>query len=231
MAKRISKSKNVQIATQKQIVNVLVGKGKGKGTSRRASKQMIAPPLNTGVEASGLFIRSNIPPAPKYESFTVGRANRQFTPTEMDPRIIRSYPEPRPSPPGQEPQAYDYGLEDIPTAQPIPSAPPAIAIPIPPAFNDNMQRRIPVNMENIPIPQQGLYTTPMKPLHQDQYFRLGDPTYRRMDSLAESLTTPDYRPTPYDVPIESGVGGGGPPSMKSEKYMPRNSPYEQAEFK
>ena len=224
MAKRISKSKNVQIATQKQIVNVVVGKGKGKGKSSRVSKQMIAPPLNTGVEATGLFVRSNIPPAPKYQSFTVGRANRQFTPTEMDPRIIRSFPEPRPSPPGQEPQAYDYGFED--------GTPPVIATPIPSPFNDNMKRRIPVNMENIPIPQQGLFTTPMKPLHRDQYFRLGDPTYRRIDSLVESLTTPDYRHTPYEIPIVSGVGGGGPPSVKSqEKYMPKNSPYEEAEFK
>ena len=238
MPKRISKSKNMQIATQKQIVNVVVGKGKGKA-KRRPSKQTIddkkvySLPLSTGVEAStGLFVRSGYIPITQTHSQIGGRVNKYVIPTENAPQIIRSFPEPRQPLPGQEPQAYDYGFEDIPTAQPNPSAPPAIAIPIPPAFNENMQRRIPVNMENIPIPQQGLYTTPIKPLHQDQYYRLGDPAYRRMDSLAESLTTPDYRPTPYEVPIVSGVGGGGPPSVKSQdKYMPKNSPYEKAEFK
>lgn len=199
MPKRISKSKNVQIATQKQIVNVLVGKGKGKGTSRRASKQMIAPPLNTGVEASGLFIRSNIPPAPKYESYTVGRANRQFTPTNMDPRIIRSFPEPRPAPPGQEPQAYDFGFEDG----------------TPRAFNENMLKRLPVKLEEIPIPNQGLYTTPVRPsmdasgpMLGTSQFLMGDPIFRYMDNMMAT------------------------PSVKSEdKYMPKNSPYEEAEFK
>ena len=199
MPKRISKSKNVQIATQKQIVNVLVGKGKGKGKSSRASKQMMAPPLNTGVEASGLFVRSNIPPAPKYESFTAGRATRQVTPTEMDPRIIRSFPDPRPSPPGQEPQAYDYGFEDG----------------TPPAFNENMLKRLPVKLEEIPIPNQGLYTTPVRPSMDasgpflgTSQFLMGDPIFRYMDNMMAT------------------------PSVKSEeKYMPRNSPYEEAEFK
>ena len=199
MPKRISKSKNVQIATQKQIVNVVVGKGKSKGKSSRVSKQMMAPPLNTGVEASGLFIRSNIPPAPKYESFTAGRATRQFTPTEMDPRIIRSFPEPRPSPPGQEPQAYDFGFEDG----------------TPPAFNENMLKRLPVKLEEIPIPNQGLYTTPVRPsmdasgpMLGTSQFLMGDPIFRYMDNMMAT------------------------PSVKSEdKYMPRNSPYEEAEFK
>ena len=199
MPKRISKSKNVQIATQKQIVNVVVGKGKGKGKSSRASKQMIAPPLNTGVEATGLFVRSNIHPAPKYESFTVGRANRQFTHTENAPRIIRSFPEPRPSPPGQEPQAYDFGFEDG----------------TPPAFNENMLKRLPVKLEEIPIPNQGLYTTPVRPsmdasgpMLGTSQFLMGDPIFRYMDNMMDTS------------------------SVKSEdKYMPKNSPYEEAEFK
>ena len=199
MPKRISKSKNVQIATQKQIVNVIVGKGKGK---RSASKKRIDTPLlNTGPELSTqLFVRGSIPPASKYDSFTRGRVSQIFTPTEDAPRKIRSYPDPRPSPPGQEPQAYDYG--EFETLPPTP-------------FNENMLRRLPVKLEEIPIPQQGLYTQSVRPSMDasgpsltDSQYMMGDPIFRMMDNMMNT------------------------PSVKSEdKYMPKNSPYEDAEFK
>lgn len=200
MPKRISKLKNVQIATQKQIVNVVLGKGKGK-SKRRPSKQTIddkkvySLPVNTGTEvSSGLFVRSGYIPITQTHSQIGGRVNKYVIPTENAPQIIRSFPEPRQSLPGQEPQAYDYGFEDS----------------TPPAFNENMIKRMPVKLEQIPIPQQGLYTTPVMP---------------SMDASGPSLSDPMDR-------LVGGGGGISTPSVKSEdRYMPRNSPYEEAEFK
>ena len=137
---------------------------------------------------------------PKYESLNSGgRVSRNVITTDMTPRLIRSFPEPRPSPPGQEPQAYDYGFEDM---SPAP-------------FNENMLRRLPVKLEEIPIPQQGLYTQSVRPSMDasgpslaDSQYMMGDPIFRMMDNMMNT------------------------PSVKSEdKYMPKNSPYEDAEFK
>lgn len=182
---KISKSKNTQISTQ--IVKVNVTQPVKQKKKRVSKKGKGKDKLNTGPNVtSGLFLSSggaisDSNPSPSQQ----GSTKRDFTDTYLNQQPIYIKPEPSlPRQPIDQPQAYDrdYGVPYTPSQ-----------------FNENNYRRVPQNMEDIPIPLTGLYPRPFDIQPYGGF------------TLADRMFTEQQK-------MESGSGGGGysTPKVKME---------------
>ena len=154
MPKKVSKSISQKV-NQKQTVNINLP---STSRRRRSTKVKIVPaPLNTGTMLSAIVVPSvyNNHPTMAFRALHpqshhgLGRIERtmdNLLSNVSTSKMIAADPKPIINPIDQ-PQAYDYGFIDK-SESPMP-------------FLENSIRKTPVKMENIPIPQQGMYQTPI----------------------------------------------------------------------
>lgn len=205
MPKKISKSM-IQKVNQKQTVNISIPVPKRRRTRTR---RMSAPPLNTGTLLSSIIVPAgNISQSGfafkepiSQIHHKVGRMERTIDDLlsfvdrskfiAADPKPIRR--------PIDEPQAYDNGFMDR-SETPMP-------------FLENSIRRAPMNMEDIPIPQQGMWS--------------GDPMVKMVRKEMENneLAYANNLRQQQDIQQEMNA------MMYADAGVPPPSPYEKAEFK
>ena len=150
MPKKVSKSISQKV-NQKQTVTINLPSTTSR--RRRSTKVKVVAPINTGTMLSSIVVPSGYNNYPTMAFRTMhaqshhglGRTERTMDDiySNVDrSRFISADPKPIVRPIDQ-PQAYDYGFVDK-SESPMP-------------FLENSIRRTPVKMENIPIPQQGMY--------------------------------------------------------------------------
>jgi len=199
MPKKVSKSVSQKVSQKvKQTVNINVPIPLPR--KRRVIKpRIISPSLNTGT-----MLSSTIVPAGYYTS-QIGRTINEPIPqihhkfgrmertiddllsNVSDTRYIKADPKPivRPI---DEPVAYDSGFINR-SETPMP-------------FLDNSIRRAPINMENIPIPNQGMYER----MYYDYFERLrSSPSYIKPPSIKK------------EEPMAYGGGGMSPASFSDNQ--------------
>lgn len=211
MPKKISKSM-IQKVNQKQTVNINIPVPKRRKTTR--SKSISLPITNGQVLHTGTMLSSNYIPSGHMHQIghafkepilqihhKIGRMERtidDLLSNVSNTRYIKADPKPivRPI---DEPQAYDNGFVDR-TEMPMP-------------FLENSIRRAPMNMEDIPVPQQGMWS--------------GDPMVKMENEEMKSnqknrLTYDNVLTQQNDIRQQMNVADYG---------VPPPSPYEKAEYK
>lgn len=231
MPKKVSKSV-VQKVNQKQTVTINLP---ATSRRRRSTKVKVVAPINTGTMLSSIVVPSgyNNYPTMAFRGMHaqshhgLGRTERTMDDiySNVDrSRFISADPKPIVRPIDQ-PQAYDYGFVDK-SESPMP-------------FLENSIRRTPVKMENIPIPQQGMYTTPIIDDARREMSSIDNQLANRLMDIKESDRKIELRKR-----IDKAVGGGGGGfsdetiNAALNRYndytsagLPPASPYESAESK
>lgn len=154
MPKKVSKSVLQKVNQKvKQTVNINIPTPVPR--RRRVTKpRVISPPLNTGTMLSSTIVPAgyttqsgntfrDIIPQSNHNLGRIERTKDDLLSNVSDIRMVKSDPKPIIRPIDQ-PQAFDSGFID--------------RTETPDTFIENAIRRVPINMEDIPIPQQGIAT-------------------------------------------------------------------------
>lgn len=233
MPKKVSKSISQKV-NQKQTVTINLPTPKSS-RRRRSTKVKVVAPINTGtsllatVVPSGFISQSGRAfkdPLPQYHH-GVGRLERTIDDlySHVDrSRFIPSDPKPIVQPIDQ-PQAFDYGFVNK-SESPMP-------------FLENSIRRTPVKMEDIPIPQQGMFVSPVIDSDRRGISIDNDLANRLMDLKPERKLELRKR---IDEAMSGGKHLSYADALKQQREIQRQmdaaayglpfpSPYEEAESK